>query len=525
MKKLFLPLFAAATFSSSAQATTPTNPNDSTSLVRLYDATNGADWNTTWDLADPVSSWKGVSLDNQGNVIALDLRANNLRGEIPKLGLKSATEINLSNNELIGTMPAFNACVNLEYLNLSSNGLEGSIPNLFTLTNLLQLDLSENHLTGVLPTFMDNTELTRLKLNNNYIGGDLLDFPTLDKLTELHLNNNRLEGVIPDFQNMPALQRIYIGNNDITGPIPNFSNISDLMIFNASGNQLIGKLPNFTFIPVLSTLDLSNNSIGGPLPEFNKLPNLKKLYLQNNILSEEIPTFKFCISLIDLRLNNNHFKTTTMISAPSLFLIDISENRLTFDDILSVLNFTNSNSSSVIYDNQASFGAPINMMAKFNNAVTFDLDIDHNVSSNVYTWYKDGNYYTTINGDNKLTINQTNAKHEGVYTCVVTNPNASMETLESSTFTLTTNTGITATSVNDISVTVYPNPTTNTISIATPTKTGAMIQIINNQGTVIQSVEAKNDITQIDVTSLAAGNYFVQYQHNDSNTTKPFIKK
>jgi hypothetical protein len=372
---------------------------------------------------------------------------------------------------------------------------------------------------------MDNTELAVLKLNNNYIGGDIIDFPSLDKLTELHLNNNRFEGMIADFQNMPALQRIYIGNNDLTGPVPNFSNMYDLMIFNASGNHLTGKLPNFAFIPALSTLDLSNNSIDGPLPEFNNLPNLRKLYVQNNSLSDEIPTFKFCISLTDLRLNNNHFEATTMIAAPSLFLIDISENRLTFDDILAVLNFANSNSFSVIYDNQASFGSPVNMMAKFNNAVTFDLAIDHNVTSNVYTWYKDGNYFTTVTGDNKLTINQTTKKNEGVYTCVVTNPNASMETLESSTFTLTTNAGNTAVSVSDISVTVYPNPTTNTISIASPFKDGAMIQIINNQGTVIQTVDAKSDITQIDVTSLAAGSYFVQYQDNDSNTTKPFIKK
>lgn len=524
MKNLFLPLFAALTLTSNSQAA-PINPTDSISLVRLYDATNGDNWNNAWDLADPASSWYGVTVNKKGSVVALDLRANNLEGELPKMGLKYATSVNLSDNELIGTMPSFNAFVSLEYLNLSKNGLEGSIPNLYTLTSLQHLDLSENHFTGVLPTFMDNVEMAVLKLNNNYIGGDIIDFPSLVNLTELHLNNNRLEGMVPDFQNMPALQRIYIGNNDLTGPVPNFTNMFDLTIFNAAGNQLTGKMPNFAFIPNLGTLDLSNNTIDGPLPEFTNLPNLRKLYLQNNSLSDEIPTFQFCFQLADLRLNNNHFEAATMIAAPSLFLIDVSENRLTFDDILSVLNIANSNSFAVIYDNQASFGAPVSMMAKFNNPVTFDLAIDHNVSTNVYTWYKDGVYFTTVNGNNTLTINQTTAKTEGVYTCVVTNPNASMETLESSTFTLTTNAGTTATTVTDISVTVYPNPTTNTISIATPFKSGAKIQVINNQGTVIQSVDAKSDITQIDVTSLAAGNYFVQYQDNDSNTTKPFIKK
>ena len=214
-----------------------------------------------------------------------------------------------------------------------------------------------------------------------------------------------------------------------------------------------------------------------------------------------------------------------MIAAPSLFLIDVSENRLTFDDILAVLNIANSSSFAVIYDNQASFGAPVTMMAKFNNPVTFDLAIDQNVSTNVYTWYKNGAYYTTITGSNKLTISQTKKKSEGVYTCVVTNPNASMETLESSTFTLKTNSVSTASTVTDIAVTVFPNPTTNTISVATPFKDKANIQIINGQGTIIDTVGTDSDITQIDVTSFAAGTYFVQYQDEETIITKPFVKK
>jgi hypothetical protein len=57
MKNLFI-LFLTTLASVSMMA--EVSVSDKTVLLKLYTATNGANWNTEWDLSSPVSTWYGI---------------------------------------------------------------------------------------------------------------------------------------------------------------------------------------------------------------------------------------------------------------------------------------------------------------------------------------------------------------------------------------------------------------------------------------------------------------------------------
>lgn len=54
-------------------------------LEALYEATGGADWvnGTNWKTDAPLGQWYGVSTDDRGRVIELELGNNGLVGSIP----------------------------------------------------------------------------------------------------------------------------------------------------------------------------------------------------------------------------------------------------------------------------------------------------------------------------------------------------------------------------------------------------------------------------------------------------------
>ena len=118
-------------------------------LVALYEATDGDNWTTSWDLSDcDVCSYFGITCNESGQIIEIDLDENNLTGVIP---------------------PEIGEFSNLTGLNLAENALSGSIPSsIGQLTSLTGLVLTASQLTGSIPTEIGNlTELSSLWLNFN----------------------------------------------------------------------------------------------------------------------------------------------------------------------------------------------------------------------------------------------------------------------------------------------------------------------------------------------------------------------
>ena len=120
-------------------------------LITFFFATGGAQWENSanWrDSAAPLAQWFGVKTDDDGRV----------------------TEIDLSGNRLVGTLPPrIGALIHLEILDLSGNEIVGSIPpELANLANLSTLYLSGNRLSGCVPANLrevENNDLNSLGLN------------------------------------------------------------------------------------------------------------------------------------------------------------------------------------------------------------------------------------------------------------------------------------------------------------------------------------------------------------------------
>ena len=121
-----------------ADATAPpaasgSDETDREALVALYNATDGENWDESdnWLSDAPLGEWQGVSTNDNGRVIKMQLYRNNLSGEIPaELGSLS----------------------NLDWLNLHDNNLSGEIPEeLGSLSNLTRLSLNDNDLSGCVP--------------------------------------------------------------------------------------------------------------------------------------------------------------------------------------------------------------------------------------------------------------------------------------------------------------------------------------------------------------------------------------
>ena len=79
-------------------------------LKAFYAATNGADWheNRNWLSDAPLGEWHGVTTDDSGRVIGLNLLDNQLSGEIPPElgGLSNLADLYLSGNQLSGCIPS-----------------------------------------------------------------------------------------------------------------------------------------------------------------------------------------------------------------------------------------------------------------------------------------------------------------------------------------------------------------------------------------------------------------------------------
>lgn len=296
-------------------------------LTNLYIETDGRNWANIWRdvpapgayqnwLSDsPLGDWEGVTTDEHGRVIGLDLSGlgTRLRGEIPaELGdLVNLKVLDLSTGSLEGGIPSeIGNLVNLQVLNLSLNSLRGEIPpELGGLENLEQLVLWSNELNGEIPPeFADLINLKTLDLSFNHLTGEVP--PELSQLTNLEimtLYGNRLTSTgLPPSTDRASLMALY---NSADGA--NWENKDNWLGFRhlatwhgistdsegrvvgigLSGNQLIGTIPaELGDLARLRILSLRANQLSGNLPiELGRLQVLQEHHLDFNELTGEVP--------------------------------------------------------------------------------------------------------------------------------------------------------------------------------------------------------------------------------------------
>jgi len=212
--------------------------NDSLALVAFY---NNIESEFTWNFNQPMDTWQGISLNENGCVGSVILPYLSISGTIP-------TEINLLEE--------------LDTLNLSENFLTGEIPySIGNLGNLSYLNLDENELSGLLPKELGN----------------------LTELSYLSLDDNSFTGIIPaSFGQLANLEYLSIADNDLFGHIPqSLGDLSFLNYLNLCENRLTGLIPaSFGNLTNLETLNLIENNLSGCF--FEELKNICDVNSQSN---------------------------------------------------------------------------------------------------------------------------------------------------------------------------------------------------------------------------------------------------
>ena len=135
------------------------NLDDLQALTFLYKNTGGANWteSTGWKegtSGDPCGAtpWHGISCNDDGCVVAIELVYNNLVGRLPA-DLVKASNISSSTRILI---------------------LAGPIPNgLLNSKNLIEFDVNNNAMSGRLPDAIDAPKLQSFVLYANEFSGSL----------------------------------------------------------------------------------------------------------------------------------------------------------------------------------------------------------------------------------------------------------------------------------------------------------------------------------------------------------------
>ncbi|KAL2967340.1 hypothetical protein AAZX31_16G170600 [Glycine max] len=224
------------------------------------------------------------------SLVELDLSNNQLEGTIPtSLGnLTCLVELDLSANQLEGTIPtSLGNLTSLVKLQLSRNQLEGTIPtSLGNLTSLVRLDLSYNQLEGTIPTSLANLcnlmeiDFSYLKLNQQV--NELLEIlaPCISHgLTALAVQSSRLSGNLTDhigaFKNIDTL---LFSNNSIGGALPrSFGKLSSLTYLDLSINKFSGNpFESLRSLSKMSSLQIDGNNFQGVVKE-DDLANLTSL--------------------------------------------------------------------------------------------------------------------------------------------------------------------------------------------------------------------------------------------------------
>ena len=242
---------------------------DKEALLALFEATEGDSWDSssTWAGFAPIEEWQGVTVDDAGRVIGLEL--SGLNGELP---------------------PELGNLTGLQTLSITSAQLAGELPpELGNLTGLQALSITKSQVAGALPPELGNlTGLKTLTITNSQVAGALP--PELGRLTgleELSLRQNQFCGEIPpELDGLTGLLTLDLEENQLTGELPEaLASLEELETLNLARNQFTGEVPAWLArLSNLKTLDLSNNQLSGELPpELDELaPGLQELYLGRN---------------------------------------------------------------------------------------------------------------------------------------------------------------------------------------------------------------------------------------------------
>ena len=298
------------------------------SLQTIYIESGGDYWfnNTGWITEQDQCNWFGITCDEQGYVIEINLPNSNITGELPSVSLSSfynLQRLDLRNNLLHGIMAGtydlnagydddytpekwsthaslFFNLRDLAHVDLSQNNLSGDVDVLFA-PALQYVNFSHNNFTSInsFKKFKkSHLTLAICDVSHNSINTSasnlMKNLPT--NIEQFILSSNHIHGSLPaTLELMANLRRFNMSMNSLSGELPDFSSVfPNLQVFDLSeqiSEGLVGNIPeSLANLPFLSTLNLGSNLLSGSIPPvLGNMEQLRVLNLSNNKLSQTTP--------------------------------------------------------------------------------------------------------------------------------------------------------------------------------------------------------------------------------------------
>lgn len=293
-------------------AADPKDYDERKALVEFYNATDGPNWvnNTNWCTDAPLSTWYGLTTDEEGRVTSIVMKNNGLSGnagstlaplrklatlevdnDMTQSGINRLTSLDVSrntelkqlyctNNSLYSLNVSGNTeltllwCGNNRLTSLDLSGNPALVSLVCSSNSLNRLTLTSNHALEVL-NCSDNA-LTSLNLSGNTLLGDLdcsnnglrsLDISSNTALRRLDCSDNILTSL--NVSRNAALQDINCADNDLTSL--NVSGNTAITRLDCSSNSLrslnVSRNQGLTelscYYNYLSSLDISSNTMLG----------------------------------------------------------------------------------------------------------------------------------------------------------------------------------------------------------------------------------------------------------------------
>lgn len=226
------------------------------------------------------------------NLKKLDLSSNSLEllvdtDWIPPFSLKVAL---LASCQMGHLFPAWLQWqLEITKLDISSTTLMDKIPDWFwdTFSHTIYMDISDNQLSGSLPAHLIDMAFVELNMSSNLLTGPIPPLPR--NITVLDMSTNSFSGTLPSKFEALDMQTLLMYSNQIGGSIPeSLCKLSFLVDLDLSSNLLLGEIPP-CFGQSIEFL-LSNNSLSGEFPAFlQKCTSLSFLDLAWNNFSGRLP--------------------------------------------------------------------------------------------------------------------------------------------------------------------------------------------------------------------------------------------
>ena len=196
------------------------NAVERNSLIALYNATDGANWNnteywlTTWV---SICSRAGVSCEYdwiRWHIVGLDLWSQNIFWTIPsEIGnLSGLQSLYLDDNRLTSLPAQIGNLIHLSTIDLSSNDFTSLPTWLWNLSHLQNLYLNNNLLTWSLTGFCSLTGLNSFSISHNRFAGDIpVCITGLDNVESWSMDYNYLTTTISDGNLVTYLNNHFYG--------------------------------------------------------------------------------------------------------------------------------------------------------------------------------------------------------------------------------------------------------------------------------------------------------------------------